>query len=180
MAAAAIGIGTVALAGPSGATALIAGTGWQSDTVSAAGIASNASPITFTVAPGTSDIFSLTDGLGLKDLFTVTIGGAVTAMSTVTNYPTSFDNTLGPAAATAGPAWSDSGTSHLQLDFAPGTYSLSIASNCSSSSCPATFDDRLDLANLAPVPEPATWAVMLLGFGALGVSMRRRRFAEAV
>jgi hypothetical protein len=27
----------------------------------------------------------------------------------------------------------------------------------------------------AAVPEPATWAMMLLGFGAIGVSMRRRR-----
>jgi hypothetical protein len=25
------------------------------------------------------------------------------------------------------------------------------------------------------VPEPATWAMMLLGFGAIGFSMRRRR-----
>jgi hypothetical protein len=30
----------------------------------------------------------------------------------------------------------------------------------------------------APVPEPATWAMMLGGFGLLGVSMRRRRRAE--
>ena len=28
---------------------------------------------------------------------------------------------------------------------------------------------------LAPVPEPATWAMMLVGFGAMGVSLRRRR-----
>lgn len=27
----------------------------------------------------------------------------------------------------------------------------------------------------AAVPEPATWAMMLMGFGAMGVSMRRRR-----
>ena len=27
----------------------------------------------------------------------------------------------------------------------------------------------------APVPEPATWAMMLLGFGAIGFAMRRRR-----
>ena len=26
-----------------------------------------------------------------------------------------------------------------------------------------------------PVPEPATWAMMLLGFGVVGYSMRRRR-----
>ena len=28
---------------------------------------------------------------------------------------------------------------------------------------------------LAPVPEPATWALMLLGFGGIGMAMRRRR-----
>ena len=28
---------------------------------------------------------------------------------------------------------------------------------------------------LAPVPEPGTWAMMLLGFGAAGVAMRRRK-----
>ena len=27
----------------------------------------------------------------------------------------------------------------------------------------------------SPVPEPATWAMMLLGFGAVGYAMRRRR-----
>lgn len=35
---------------------------------------------------------------------------------------------------------------------------------------------RIDTARLtAPVPEPGTWALMLLGFGGIGVSMRRRR-----
>lgn len=36
---------------------------------------------------------------------------------------------------------------------------------------------RLDpsLAVAPPVPEPATWAMMLLGFGAIGVGMRRRK-----
>lgn len=29
--------------------------------------------------------------------------------------------------------------------------------------------------SVGAVPEPATWAMMLLGFGAIGVSMRRRR-----
>jgi hypothetical protein len=29
--------------------------------------------------------------------------------------------------------------------------------------------------NVAAVPEPATWAMMLLGFGAMGLVIRRRR-----
>ena len=32
-----------------------------------------------------------------------------------------------------------------------------------------------NVAFLAAVPEPSTWAMMLLGFGAVGYSMRRRR-----
>jgi hypothetical protein len=28
---------------------------------------------------------------------------------------------------------------------------------------------------VAPVPEPGTWAMMLLGFGAMGLVIRRRR-----
>jgi hypothetical protein len=32
--------------------------------------------------------------------------------------------------------------------------------------------------DVSSVPEPATWAMMLLGFGAIGVTMRRRRRGE--
>lgn len=31
------------------------------------------------------------------------------------------------------------------------------------------------LVNVPPVPEPSTWAMMLVGFGAIGVGLRRRR-----
>jgi hypothetical protein len=53
---------------------------------------------------------------------------------------------------------------------------------------PATFNGRIigyqltlhsDFNITSPpppaVPEPATWSLMLLGFGAIGVAMRRRR-----
>lgn len=32
----------------------------------------------------------------------------------------------------------------------------------------------LDAVSVAPVPEPATWAMMLLGFGGIGFAMRRK------
>jgi hypothetical protein len=31
-----------------------------------------------------------------------------------------------------------------------------------------------------PVPEPGTWAMMLLGFGGIGMAMRRRRRSSIV
>jgi hypothetical protein len=40
----------------------------------------------------------------------------------------------------------------------------------------AAFSGNIAFAQVtAAVPEPGTWAMMLLGFGAMGVSMRRRR-----
>jgi len=39
----------------------------------------------------------------------------------------------------------------------------------------AAFSGNISFAQIAAVPEPATWALMLLGFGAVGFSMRRRR-----
>ena len=37
------------------------------------------------------------------------------------------------------------------------------------------YSGTLTFAAVSSVPEPATWAMMLLGFGAMGVSVRRRR-----
>jgi hypothetical protein len=38
-------------------------------------------------------------------------------------------------------------------------------------------DIRLAVTN--PVPEPSTWAMMLIGFGAAGYGLRRRRRVES-
>lgn len=40
--------------------------------------------------------------------------------------------------------------------------------------------DRVYFAPTAGVPEPATWAMMLLGFGGLGAVLRRRRAVSAL
>lgn len=39
----------------------------------------------------------------------------------------------------------------------------------------SAFSGTLVFANVPAVPEPATWGMMLLGFGAIGASLRRRR-----
>ena len=40
--------------------------------------------------------------------------------------------------------------------------------------------NSIQLAAVAAVPEPATWAMMLMGFGAMGVSLRRRRRTQTL
>jgi hypothetical protein len=73
----------------------------------------------------------------------------------------------GPIAATA--TWS--GQSIASLGLAPGAYTFI-----------APGDSLIVKIEPAPgaVPEPATWAMMLLGLGAIGLSMRSRRRPAAL
>ena len=41
------------------------------------------------------------------------------------------------------------------------------------------FGPALDNVSVAAVPEPASWALMLVGFGGLGAVLRRQRRAVA-
>ena len=49
-----------------------------------------------------------------------------------------------------------------------------------SSAQPGAYGAALDNVGIAAVPEPATWALMILGFGAVGGAMRRRRATDAI
>lgn len=63
-------------------------------------------------------------------------------------------------------------TAFYQIDFGTGG---TLTLNAPASSSVTLF------TNVAAVPEPATWAMMLLGFGAIGFSTRRKqqpRFAQ--
>ena len=74
------------------------------------------------------------------------------------------------------------------LDTTFQTYSADILGNGRpltlqfQSSGVANVDAIIDNVRLtgAPVPEPATWAMMLLGFGGIGMAMRRTRRVVAL
>jgi hypothetical protein len=69
-------------------------------------------------------------------------------------------------------------------DLAAGTYSLRLgvfASQAFAGRFSAKFDDVAITGTpvTAAIPEPTTWALMILGFGGAGVAIRRRRAALA-
>jgi hypothetical protein len=59
------------------------------------------------------------------------------------------------------------GTFTLRIQGTPGTQNGSLSGNVAFTAA-------------AAVPEPGTWAMMLLGFGAIGFSMRRRRTEQNI
>ncbi|WP_253717078.1 PEPxxWA-CTERM sorting domain-containing protein [Sphingomonas sp. AP4-R1] len=65
------------------------------------------------------------------------------------------------------------------FSFTGLTYSLSFESGTATSfrapQLELAYDARLGGAPASDVPEPAIWAMMLAGFGAMGASMRKRR-----
>ena len=73
--------------------------------------------------------------------------------------------------------------SFLNQTFAAGAYSLRLsgfADNVGTGNDVGTYNGSLTFASVtnSAVPEPTTWAMMLVGFGAVGYSMRRRPNAK--
>lgn len=65
-----------------------------------------------------------------------------------------------------------SGETNGVVRFSTGTGPAIVGARFQSSGNAFEFDN---LASTVAVPEPATWGMMLLGFGALGTILRRRR-----
>ncbi|HEX5378263.1 MAG TPA: PEPxxWA-CTERM sorting domain-containing protein [Phenylobacterium sp.] len=64
-------------------------------------------------------------------------------------------------------------TAFYRLDAGAGLDQINLAYNASSNAV-------LYFTNGGGIPEPATWAMMITGFGLAGVALRRRRAADVV
>jgi len=144
------------------ATNLVVDSGWQSDVLMVAGLPTSKSVWTFTVA--TSAILSITDYF---------IPGDAYSISGDLNGVTLFfagSSTDIQATGIYGDAWADDTYSKLALRVAPGTYSFSITGDGNGGGTPAGLGLRLDTS---AVPEPASWALILVAFAMTGLAMRR-------
>lgn len=152
-------------------------------------------------APSGQYSFSFTDASGSSGsgLFTVGAGGQVVAASgtvydtlatggpantTITGTSTyaGADNILyvnAPFVDFAGISLMLADSNYLNLFYSNGTYEVSGTRDEYSSNnpcgCVGETDYSATLDVTPAVPEPATWALMLVGFGGIGFAMRRRR-----
>ena len=118
-------------------------------------------PAGFNLASATiSSVMTGDNNLTNLDFSSVTLNG--TQFSTIASGVTEFRNLL-------------------NQNIVPGaTNNLVVAGNSGGA---GSFSGTLSFAAVSAVPEPATWAFMLVGFGAVGYSMRKRpayKLAQAV
>lgn len=155
----------LATAVPTLAVPLILDSGWQEDNAQATNANSDLSPYTFTLT--TKAFFRVTDAYLPGDTYhIVDTGNAIDVFTTFTT-----DGAIIPDYHNA--AWTDTSFSRSSLTLNPGTYSIFVSGDCAEG-CPAGLGVRLDTAT---VPEPASWALLLVGFGMVGTALRRRNAA---
>ncbi|HEX4181724.1 MAG TPA: choice-of-anchor C family protein [Caulobacteraceae bacterium] len=82
---------------------------------------------------------------------------------------------------TTGKTKTNMGWTTFTYDFtADSTATTLTFSNSNQSGFKTPFGAALDNISISAVPEPASWALMLIGFGTLGMAMRSRRSRGAV
>ena len=163
------GASTLAMAN----TPIVAGSGWQDDVLVSSGDSQTMySDWTFTIDPGYVGWFKVTDCCVVKDtykLYDVSTSKLLLLSTFYAGAPTQLDNDFPYEEA-----WRDSAYSKLDWKVnSPGDYTFRIKGDIVGG-FPAGLGVRLDVA---AVPEPATWAMMLIGLGVAGALARRRSAA---
>lgn len=135
---------------------------------------------------GAATIFRDTPKTNLLDQLTFTLeSGAFTKaeFNLEQGTPKTFDIVLSVASCVVGPCFkvvtidNSAGSNVFDIIGDPGESFTSASFVSTGAGGFQTFKQlRLVMAdNVTAVPEPATWGLMLLGFGGIGMAMRRRR-----
>jgi hypothetical protein len=155
---------------------LIDGAGWSEFFFGAPGfspefqdLSGNTLNYTFTIAPGTTDVLRVTDGFVDTEQFAVAVFDPATGLDV---QPTSAPGDTGADVLNC---WSCA-FFDPEHRWSTGEYILGAGSYIvSGAAIVSPFGAGAGAIELGAVPEPATWAMMLAGFGGLGVMMRRAR-----
>ena len=162
-----LAIGSALLLAPlsASATVLNLNGGWQDDQVNEAGQPSQNSAWTFTIATGAH--LSLTDCCNTGDVYT--LSGDIAGLSALGAGANDVR-----ATGSYGSYWLNPLLGKYTAFLGAGTYNFSVTGD-GAGGIPAGFGLRLD----SGVPEPASWAMLLAGFGLVGAVSRRRAVTVA-
>lgn len=152
---------------PAGAVTLTVDTGWHYDQVWAPLLPSEKS--LWILALDAPAHFSLTDAFVPGDTYSLT--GAIFAKTTVFAGPNDIRATGAPFAVAG---WLGATYGKFTTYLAAGTYVFTVTGDLVGG-VPGGFYLRADTY----LPEPATWARMIVGFGLVGSALRRRKAAAA-
>ena len=108
-------------------------------------------------------------------VFSNSSSGSISNSFTVENCVTAGPNCAGGGGGGVVPGTPGSGTFVLNFGAATPNVTLSAFIDRYQASILTPGGSGVGLPVRSPVPEPATWAMMLVGFGAVGVSLRRRK-----
>lgn len=123
-----------------------------------------------TVPGGANAVFTSLKGLNAISLYM----GSPDTYNSIRFIGAGFDQTLTGGQLSGGDtsqAWSWG--ARVNFDFGDAQVNQIILSSASNS-----FE--VDNLAVAAVPEPGTWAMMILGFGAIGAMLRQRRYVTAL
>lgn len=138
---------------------------------------------------GSNPPFSVSDGDYPYDVlaFTVTVSGSYSLLLESSDFDTFlglYSGNFDPSAPLVNALiYNDDGgagtNSLINYSLNTGTSYFAVVTGFGTDDFgPYTLTIRGPGSAVAGVPEPSTWAMMLIGFGAIGVAMRRRRMSR--
>jgi hypothetical protein len=117
----------------------------------------------------------------LPEFSAASFSGRFAADNDVTNITLNGHDLTQPGVPIGGfTDWTDFGASTSDFQQGSNKLTFTVRNWAWTSANPSGFRAEFTGSRLAPVPEPASWALMILGFGSVGAMVRRRRMATVV